>query len=216
MDNSSALVSQHSTASPATPQNPYDVMGDWGPSAFDVRRNFVANLSYDIPAPAEKGTLQTLLSNWQVSSIVTLQDGTPFTVLTGFSQSRDLARSVADRPNPAPGFTGPVILGGPSQYYNPLAFVLQPVGMYGTVGRNSLVGPGLATVDATLVRQVSLGGSRRVSLRLEVFNLLNHANFNLPDPNLFNTDGTRRGAAGITTSTSTTSRQIQLGAKFTF
>jgi len=216
LDDSSALVSQHSTASPATPQNPYNVDGDWGPSAFDVRRNFVANLSYDIaPGPSE-GLVRTLLSHWQVSGILLLQDGTPFTVLDGFSQSRDLARSVADRPNPAAGFSGPVILGGPVQYFNPLAFVLQPVGTYGTVGRNSLVGPGLATVDATLVRLVPVGHGRQIQLRLEVFNLLNRANFGLPDPNLFNADGTRRGAAGLITNTSTTSRQIQLGAKFTF
>jgi hypothetical protein len=216
LDNSSALVSQHSTASPATPQNPYNVDGDWGPSAFDVRRNFVANLSYEIaPGPTE-GIVRALLSHWQVSGILTLQDGTPFTVLDGFSQSRDLARSVADRPNPAPGSTGPVILGGSTQYFNPLAFVLQPVGTYGAVTRNSLVGPGLATVDATLVRLVPVGRGRQIQLRVEGFNLLNRANFGLPDPNLFNADGTRRGAAGLITSTSTTSRQIQLGAKFTF
>jgi hypothetical protein len=216
MDDSSALVSQHSTASPATPQNPYNVLGDWGPSAFDVRRNFVANLTYDIPPGPTQGAMHVLLSHWQVSGILTLQDGTPFTVLDGFSQSRDLARSVADRPNPASGSAGPVILGGPNQYFNPLAFVLQPVGTYGTVERNSLVGPGLATLDATLVRLVPVGRGRQIQLRVEGFNLLNRANFGLPDPNLFNSDGTRRGAAGLITSTSTTSRQIQLGAKFTF
>jgi hypothetical protein len=215
-DDSSALVSQHSTASPATPQNPYNVKGDWGPSAFDVRRNFVANLTYDIPAGSSQGAVHALLTHWQVSGILTLQDGTPFTVLDGFSQSRDLARSVADRPNAAPGFTGPAILGDPTQYFNPLAFVLQPIGTYGTVGRNTLVGPGLATVDGTVVRLVPIGHRRQLQLRVEAFNLLNRVNLGLPDPNLFNPDGTRRGAAGLITSTSTTARQIQLGAKFTF
>ena len=216
MDNSSALVSQHSTASPATPQNPFDINADWGPSAFDVRRNFVANLTYDIPADDTHGALHALLSHWQVSGILTLQDGTPFTVLDGFSQSRDLARSVADRPNLSPSSISPVITGTQTQYFNPLAFVLQAPGTYGTVGRNTLRGPGLATIDGTIVRLIPVGGGRQLQLRVEAFNLLNRANFGLPDPNLFNPDGTRRGAAGLITSTATTSRQIQLGAKFTF
>jgi hypothetical protein len=53
-----------------------------------------------------------------------------------------------------------------------------------------------------------------LQLRLEAFNLLNHTNLALPDANIFNSNGTVRGAAGRITSTSTTSRQIQLGVKF--
>jgi hypothetical protein len=216
MDDTSALVSQHSTASPATPQDPTNVHGDWGPSAFDVRRNFVANLTYDLPAGHLDGLARAVLSHWQVSAILTLQDGTPFTALTGFSQSRDLARSVADRPNLAPGASSNPILGGTDHYFDTSAFVLQAPGTYGNVGRNTLVGPGLETLDATVVRLLPCGGARVLQLRLEAFNVLNHANFSLPDANIFNSNGTVRGAAGRITSTSTSSRQIQLGAKFAF
>jgi hypothetical protein len=101
------------------------VYGDWGPSAFDVRRNFVANVTYEVPAGSTSGIARAILSNWQVSAILALQDGTPFSALTGFSQSRDLARSVADRPSLAPGARDNPVLGGADHYFDTSAFLLQ-------------------------------------------------------------------------------------------
>jgi len=63
-------------------------------------------------------------------------------------------------------------------------------------------------------KSVLMGGSRELQLRFECFNLLNRANFGTPQQNVFNTNGTIREDAGRITTTSTSSRQIQLGVKF--
>ncbi len=215
MDDASAVISQHSTASPAATQDPDNPEGDRGLSAYDVRRNFVANFTYDVPVGDMAGAARALLGGWQVSGILTLQDGTPFTVLDGYSRSRDLARSAADRPNLKAGASANPVLGGPDQYFDPSGFELQPIGTYGNLGRNTMIGPGLQTIDCSVVRIVPLGHAR-LDMRLEMFNLLNRANFGLPDASLFTTSGLLRGAAGRINNTSTTSRQVQIGAKLTF
>jgi hypothetical protein len=216
IDEASVTIAQHSLGGAATTQDPDDIAADRGPSSFDLRRNFVVNFTYDVPSPAGTGVAAALLGGWQVGGIVMLQDGTPFSVLTGFSRSRDLARSLADRPNLREGASANPVLGGPDRYYDPTAFELQPAGFYGNLGRNTLVGPGLATVDASFVKMTSLGGRARMDLRIEFFNLLNRANFGVPDITVFTTTGQVRGAAGRISNTTTTSRQIQLGAKLSF
>jgi hypothetical protein len=215
-DNASVVIAQHSLAGPAVTMDPDDIDRDKGPSAFDVPRNFVANFTYDVPTGGSSGLAKTVLGGWQLGGIVTLQDGTPFTALVGFSRSRDLARSLADRPNLAPGASANPVLGGPNRYFDPTAFTLPPIGTYGNVGRNTLVGPGVELFDMSLVRIVPLSAHNRLDVRLEVFNVFNHANFGIPDNTVFNADGSIRGAAGRITTTSTTSRQVQLGVKYSF
>ena len=106
------------------------------------------------------------------------------------------------------------MLGGPDRYFDPTAFVLPPAGFIGTLGRNTIIGPDRRTIDLVMGKNLSLGGtSRELQLRFEVFNLLNRANFSTPQQNVFNTNGTIREDAGRITSTSTSARQIQLGAK---
>jgi hypothetical protein len=215
-DNASVVIAQHSLAGPATTMDPDDIDRDKGPSAFDVRRNFVANFTYDVPTGGLTGISKAVFGGWQLGGIVTLQDGTPFTALVGFSRSRDLARSLADRPNLAPGASANPVLGGPDRYFDPTVFVLPAIGTYGSLGRDTLVGPGIELFDMNLVRVVQLSGHNRCDIRLEVFNVFNHANFGIPDSTIFNSDGSIRGAAGRITTTSTTSRQVQLGVKYSF
>ena len=42
-------------------------------------------------------------------------------------------------------------------------------------------GPGYQNVNLAVMKQLPLSDQVRLQLRLESFNLLNHANFNLPD-----------------------------------
>ncbi len=98
--------------------------------------------------------------------------------------------------------------------------MLPPPGEYGTAGRNSLRGPDLKVVDLSIFKNVKVG-AQNLQFRLEVFNLLNRANFATPGSNngpsvLFNADGTRIPGATQITHTVTTSRQVQLGVKVVF
>lgn len=121
------------------------------------------------------------------------------------------------RPFVNPAFSGSVIQGNPNQWFNPAAFLAPPnnSGFYGNLGRDTLIGPGLATWDLSLFKETQFAEGRRLQLRAEFFNLLNRANFNTPNAIVFTPTGVSP-TAGLITSTSTTSRQIQLGVKILF
>jgi hypothetical protein len=92
--------------------------------------------------------------------------------------------------------------------------------IFGNNGRNTLVAPKLVNVDLALLKNIKvpqISEAFALQLRFEFFNILNHANFQAPVDNL-QFDGITgfngvTGSAGIITSTTTPSRQIQLGAK---
>jgi hypothetical protein len=89
----------------------------------------------------------------------------------------------------------------------------------GNVGRNAMTGPGIATVDFTVTKDsplALLGDGGTMQLRIEMFNLLNRANFGVPVTNLFTLTGARRSNAGEITSTTTSARQIQVALKVMF
>ena len=90
--------------------------------------------------------------------------------------------------------------------------------LLGNEGRNSLIGPGLTDFDMSLFKTIPvkrISESFTVQFRTEVFNILNHANFNPPTNNevLFDGSGASVAGAGLIDSTSTTSRQIQFALK---
>ena len=90
--------------------------------------------------------------------------------------------------------------------------------LFGNNGRNTVVGPGLINVDFSVFKNNYIetsSGNINVQIRGEFFNVINHANFQSPIANstLFNQDGSPTNGAGAINSTSTPSRQIQLGLK---
>jgi hypothetical protein len=106
----------------------------------------------------------------------------------------------------------------PDRYFDPTVFTLPPdVGFVGNLGRNTIVGPGLATVDLMFARDFAAGlftDDFRIQFRAEVFNLLNRANFSIPSgTDIFNPDRTIRADAGRITTTRTSARQAQLGVR---
>ena len=67
------------------------------------------------------------------------------------------------------------------QWFNPAAFSMPPYGSFGNATRNSLGGPAYANLNVALVKLVRFGGTGQLQLRAEAFNVLDRANFNLPD-----------------------------------
>jgi hypothetical protein len=199
-----------------TAMDPYDSGRDWGLADFDARHVFTGSASYMLPWGRDlRGIAGALAGGWQVSGIFTATSGTPFTVSSNPQLTHPLLRS-GSRPDLVPGGNPNPILGGVDQYFDPLQFVVQQRGFFGNLGRNTLIGPGLAKLDFSLMKAFSLGGERRLQARIEMFNALNRANFRDPSSGLFNARGARLATAGRITSTSTTARQMQLALRFEF
>jgi hypothetical protein len=79
-------------------------------------------------------------------------------------------------------FTGSIVFGKPSQWFNPAAFIAPPSasGFYGNAGRDSLIGPGLGAWDFSVLKSTTIRERFQLQLRIEILNLINRANFNTP------------------------------------
>ena len=198
----------------------YDRTRDRGLAAFHVEHNLTFNWTWDVPFGSSlTGVGAAVLKGWQINNVTTMMSGHPFTVRNGFNRSGNLnttSFSLHDRPNLRSGCDP--ILGGPDRYWDINCFELQAVNTRGNAGRNILIGPGLISVDIALVKSFSMGGSRSLQFRGEVFNLPNRANFSVPSGQVAFTNAAGAPAAnwGRITSTTTTSRQVQLGLKYIF
>lgn len=221
LDDGTALNSSVGANAPGLVMFPGNPKLDWGPSTSDARHIAVVNSSYELPFGSGKkvlanqhGLSQKLISGWTVSGVETMQSGLPFTPQLGFNPTNNGDSRNPIRPSWNPAFSGPIVLGGPNQYFNPNAFILPPTGTYGNVGRDILYGPGLATTDLSLAKNTLISEKLRLQFRAEFFNVFNRANFGSPNAVVFGSaSATPSPTAGVITSTSTTSRQIQFGLK---
>ncbi|HTS36303.1 MAG TPA: carboxypeptidase regulatory-like domain-containing protein [Candidatus Solibacter sp.] len=206
---------------PGLVSNPYNLRADFGLATYDVRNIGVISSVYRLPfgsGQAIGGSLEgwrrTMASGWSVNNIATLQCGFPFTPQLSYNPSNNGDTRNPVRPFANPAFTGPVILGKPGQWFDPNAFLAPPnnSGFYGNLGRDTLIGPGLATWDFSMLKETRLYERLGLQFRAEIFNLLNRANFNTPNLITFTPSGVS-GTAGAISSTATTSRQVQFGLK---
>jgi hypothetical protein len=219
LDEGSSLANAVSGTTNAFVMNPLNARQDYGLSSFDIRHVASINGTYEIPfkSRAGKGTgafAGRVLSNWQISAIATIQSGLPFSPQLGFNPTNDGNSRNPGRPSLNPAFTGNIITGNPTQYYNPNAFIVPLSGTYGNAGRDILEGPGTTDLDVSFLKRIPLRERLNLQFRGEFFNILNHTNFNSPNPIVFTAaTGGASPTAGLITSTSTTSRQIQFGLK---
>ena len=234
LDDSSVTYALESTgAAPQNIEDPYYFNSDYGRSVFDRKHTVVANAVYNLPLRGNR-----LVSGWQISGIVTYESGFPFTLVDGFDRAGLAAFSggatPGERPNLVPGCTNNPIQGHVNQWYDPSCFALQPVGTLGNLGRDTLAGPDFTNFDFALMKTTPLRGSSEQSslqFRAEIFDILNHPNFNLPNQNLFTTCAVSSGCplgytansiAGQITSTignevvGGAQRVIQFGLKLLF
>ncbi len=205
MDDQSAFLATDGNDN--TPQDSRNIAAEWGLSDFDVRHRLVFSGSYLLPNMGAGA----LGRGWQVAGVVALQSGRPFTPRVSYDNSNSGNTGggtfAYDRPNEVTGTTPPA--GATVVTYEGRSFVVAPQYTYGNAGRNILIGPGSATIDAVLSRRLALGGARNLELRFEVFNLLNRTNLHLPDSFV------DRPTFGQSLS-AYARRQVQLAARFTF
>jgi hypothetical protein len=175
-----------------------------------VRRHTIHfNATWEIPGPHSGPRWLAWASNgWRLSGIWSRYTGMRFTPTinnTGLANTR-------------PEYVYGVQANLPSdqrtvqRWFNPAAFTTPPLNTFGDAGRNILVGPGIDTVDASLSKSFPvLSESRRLTLRLDLFNAMNHANYALPDANISDTN-----TVGSISSLVKDQREAQFAVRFDF
>jgi hypothetical protein len=221
LDDGDSLNATAAGNAPGLVSNPFDLRADWGPATYDVRNVGVISEVYQLPFGRHQHFLSdagrvtdAFVGGWTANSIVTLQSGFPFTPQLSYNPSNNGDTKNPVRPFANPNFRGNPIVGKASEWFNPAAFLAPPngSGFYGNLGRDSLVGPGVTEWDYSMFKDTTLHERMRLQLRTEFFNILNHTNYNTPNLVVFTPSGVSP-TAGVVTSTSTTSRQIQFAAK---
>ncbi|HCC58503.1 MAG TPA: hypothetical protein DEQ47_14845 [Solibacterales bacterium] len=195
----------------AIPQNNNDLAAEKGLSC-DVRHRFVLSAVYDIH-PLSKGRFsQTLTRNWRVSTIYQAQSGLPFTISV-FGDTANAGTVVGENPIRA-NYTGQPVFGSGTRstdaWFNPAAFATPPAFTFGNVGRNTVYGPGMQTLDMALVRDFAVAERVRFEIRAEAYNALNHSNWGTPN-RFVNTP-----QFGSITEASTPGREFQISARLSF
>ncbi len=152
---------------------------DWAKSASDVPHHFVLSVLYEVPSLTGVRYLAPLVSHWSIGLLETVQSGPPFTVLTATNTTNAFPAGPL-RPNL---IADPELAAGDrtlNRWFNTAAFVNPALYTFGNSPRSVLRGPGLATMDLTLEKTIAVAGETRVDLRIEAYNVLNRANFNVP------------------------------------
>jgi hypothetical protein len=201
----------------------YDTRLNRGLSDFDVRRMLVASLLWDTPRAGAWGRgAGSVLSGWHVGAMLRVSDGVPFTPLVGGDPLGQKSVEPTAPPDrlAGPGCATAVNPGNPDGYIKLGCFGFpNPANLRGNAGRNILIGPGLNNLDLSVSRTFLFGPASeglRMTLRGEVFNALNRANFALPSGQLFNQKGAVVGSAGVITATATPSRQAQVSLRLSW
>jgi hypothetical protein len=188
----------------------YDSKLNKGNSSLDIRHVFVASALYNLPfgrgqafgSHLNRG-LDLAVGGWQLNTIVTLQTGSPFSVVYPQYGGTYSLRANATGPIRTPhNITTPWFTGNFSQ---------PAPGTDGNVQRNSLYGPGVASGDVSLFKTLHLTERFGAELRAEVYNVTNTPQFQNPDTN------PQDANFGLVSATRLASeRQMQMAVRFLF
>jgi hypothetical protein len=245
LDNNTNITGEFASGNSSYGIDPLHPSLDYGPSLTDVTDVWKLNAIYQIPKiMSAEGLVAKLLNGWWASGILSLQSGLPFSPDlntnrsasgvgggTGGLDRPDLVAgrnsynivhgaSTANGTDPCP--TAGLPLGTPNLYFDPCAYTIPTAGFLGTAGRDMLRGPGFGELDFSVVKDTKLGllgESGALQFRAEIFNITNHANFSLPNRVTYagNTSvQSPTSTAGVISTTSGTSRQVQLALKVLF
>lgn len=194
----------------------YNLRQDWGPSDFNRAHMFVLSAIYQLPFGTGKTYLnngnafvRTLLGNWNVATIITLNSGQPYDILAG-----------GDVANVGGGSQRAEVVGNPNagfnqsiqEWFNTAAFSLPTAYTFGNEGRNNLTGPPFKNVDFSAYKDFLFTENIRLQFRSEFFDVFNHPSFATPD----NTVTDANFGAITATANPNANREIQFALKLIF
>ena len=219
-------------------QNLYNLGADYGQSDYNLPIQNVTSIVYELPVgrgrhflPGANGFVDSAIGGWQISTINTMQSGTPFNLTYTPSATNQVSPTISNsfrganlyRPNVIPGvpqlLNTQIASSGYIQYVNPAAFSLPgtgsaaaPLSPFGNAPRNPLRNTAFYETDLALNKKFSTPlESLKIEFRSEFYNILNHTNLYLPST-IGGTNGATASTGGIITSTFQP-RVIQFGLK---
>ncbi|HUA01293.1 MAG TPA: carboxypeptidase regulatory-like domain-containing protein [Candidatus Aquilonibacter sp.] len=214
--------------------DPYNPGYDHGRCSFDVRNSVSENLLFVLPFKGNR-----LVEGWQISEILSASSGMPVNILEGFDNSGLAAAITAARPNYSgaggcdPNHLENIVSPDPSapgarQWFDPSCYTVTSFGTLGNVPRDSISGPGVIELDASILKRTKITEKLTAEFRAEFFNLANHTILNAPAAGIFSglaspcsgspvvCTGIPNITAGQITSTLLPAREIQFGMKLLF
>ena len=195
----------------AIPQNNSNLLTEKA-LACDIRHRFAFSAVYDLPAWSSHSVLRAVTKDWRLSVLFQAQTGFPLTISV-FGDTANAGTLLGENPIRA-NYTGqPVFTPGThneNSWFNPAAFATPAAFTFGSVGRNTVYGPGLQTLDLALQREFYVSEKVKFQFRAEFFNALNRVN--LGTPNRF----VNTPQFGTITEAATPGREIQFGARLSF
>ena len=193
------------------PQNNRDLQAEKGPGC-DVRHRLALSSVLDIPAYRRTEWTRLLTQNWHFTTIYQVQSGMPFTISV-FGDTANSGTVLGENPIRA-NYTGQPIFGpgthSVAKWFNPGAFATPSAYTFGDVGRNSVYGPSLQSLDVALARSFRLSERLGLQFRGEAFNALNQVNLGTPN-RYVNTP-----QFGTITMAMTPGRELQVSARLSF
>ena len=204
---------------------PYDMRRSIALCNFDVNQNFVVNYEWDLPFDklAPGGWQNKLASGWTFSGISTFATGLPVTLTENDDNSLIGANAA---PVDVPNFAGGKVLADTNPrhgqpYFNFALFTNEKLGQFGNSRRRFFHGPGLNNWNMTLAKVTKITEDKQLELRLEAFNLFNHAQFLNPSSEINDgypsfVNGVNQGGTFSLVTGARDPRILQLGARFSF
>ena len=226
-----AGISTGSDASGVFAQDARNLRVERSVSDYDITHRFVFSTVYDVPfGKTQNRTLHAIAAGWQLTGILTLQTGPPFTVFSGRDESNTGRGATQDRPNLIgnPNIPGP----GPDRWFNTCtllangaqrnclpgdtpAWQINALSTFGNAGRNILRSDGLKNIDLGLSRSFRFTDRVSLQFRSEFFNVANHPNFAQPNQSAASGSFATVARAAFQSQTGA-QRQIQFAAKVVF
>jgi hypothetical protein len=186
-------------------QNPFNRAAERGSCGFDRRNIFNTSMVAESPGLGS-GIAKQITKSWQVSPIISIYNGQPFTPTDG---GTDISLSGQGNDRPDVVVAGNIYNRTTASWFNQAAFARQATGTFGNAGRFSLVSPGSINWDMAISREFQMRERWRLQVRADFFNIMNHANWNSP------TNSITSGTFGQITAFSSP-RIIQMSMKLYF
>lgn len=201
-------------------QDYYHRRKEWAPTFYSDPRRLSLTYMYELPFGPNKHFLTAnnwkrfLVAGWAISGMTSYSSGAPLTLRAEFNNTGKVVRALYV--NAVPGVDPHAKNKSPEQWFNPAAFVNPPDFTIGNISRSyaGILNPIRQKHDLSVTKRISLAADGAVELTANMFNFINHANWNRPDTGIGTVAAPNVNAGRIIGSRG--GRVVQLGLRFTF